>query len=147
MTGQINVNKIAARSGTTITVDTGDALDVTLVKGEGSATTNLKQGLGKFWINFNGTGTIAARDSFNFTSLTDNGTGDTTVTIANNMSNANYAHAGSSGGQNGTSNGSFYSYDQATARTTALFRTVQFNTSGAFNDTPIVECNVHGDLA
>jgi len=117
------------------------------IAGEGTATTNLQQGLVKCWVIFNGTGTIAARDSFNFTSLTDNGTGDTTITIANNMSNDDYVHAGSSGGQNGTSNGSFYSYDQLTARTTTLFRTVQFDTSGNFNDTPIAECNVNGDLA
>ena len=105
------------------------------------------EGSSKMWINFNGTGTIAARDSFNFTSLTDNGTGDYSITIANNMSNANYAHAGSSGGQNSTSNGAFYSYDQATSRTTTLFRTVMFDVNGTVNDTPIVECNVHGDLA
>ena len=45
MTGQINVNKIAARTGNTITIDTGDVLDITLVKSEGSANTNLKQSL------------------------------------------------------------------------------------------------------
>lgn len=30
----------------------------------------------KAWMNFNGTGTVAIRDSYNCTSLTDNGTGD-----------------------------------------------------------------------
>ena len=90
MTGQINVNKIAARTGTTITIDTGDALDVTLVKGEGSATTNLKQGLSKCWCLFEGDGTPAITDSFNITLTTDNGTGDYTFAITNNMSNVNY---------------------------------------------------------
>ena len=118
------------------------------VTGEGgSTTTSLQQGLVKCWVIFTGTGTIAARDSFNFTSLTDNGTGDTTITIANNMSNDDYVHAGSSGGQNGTSNGSFYSYDQETARTTTVFRTITFDVNGTFNDAPINECNVNGDLA
>ena len=61
------------------------------VTGEGgSTTTNLQQGLGKCWVNFNGVGTIAARDSFNMTSLTDNGTGDYTFAITNDMSNATY---------------------------------------------------------
>ena len=90
MTGQINVNKIAARTGTTITIDTGDALDVTLVKGEGSATTNLKQGLSKCWCLFEGDGTPAITDSFNITLTTDNGTGDYTFAITNNMSSGNY---------------------------------------------------------
>ena len=36
--------------------------------------------LGKGWINFNGIGTIAIRDSFNVASITDNGAGDYTIT-------------------------------------------------------------------
>jgi len=43
------------------------------------------------WVNFNGTGTVAIRDSFNVSSITDNGTGDYTVTFATAMSNTNYA--------------------------------------------------------
>lgn len=43
------------------------------------------------WSNLNGTGTIAERDSYNVTSYTDNGTGDYTITIANDMANTNYA--------------------------------------------------------
>jgi len=105
------------------------------------------EGSAKMWVNFNGTGTIAARDSFNFTSLTDNGTGDYSVTIADNMSNANYAHTGSSGGANGTSNGNAYAYDQSTARTTTLFRIATFDVNGTFNDTPNIDISVHGDLA
>ncbi len=48
-------------------------------------------GSAKAWINFNGQGTPAARDSFNYSSLTDNSTGNYTFGIANDMSNANYA--------------------------------------------------------
>jgi hypothetical protein len=36
-------------------------------------------GAAKAWVNFNGTGTVAIRASFNVTSITDNGTGDYTV--------------------------------------------------------------------
>ncbi|HEY9817826.1 MAG TPA: hypothetical protein V6D20_18785 [Candidatus Obscuribacterales bacterium] len=43
------------------------------------------------WVNFNGTGTVAIRDSFNISSLTDNGTGDYTLNFSNAMANANYA--------------------------------------------------------
>ena len=63
------------------------------VTGEGnSTTTNLQQGLDKMWIFFDGSGTVATKDSFNATSLTDNGTGDYTVDIVNDMGNANYAY-------------------------------------------------------
>ena len=44
----------------------------------------------KSWINFDGVGTVSIRDSFNVSSLTDNGTGNYTVTFTNAMSNTNY---------------------------------------------------------
>jgi len=46
------------------------------------------------WVNFNGTGTVAIRASFNVSSITDNGTGDYTVNFTNALSDANYAFAG-----------------------------------------------------
>ena len=55
------------------------------------------EGSAKVWINFNGTGTIATRDSFNVTSITDGGTGLYTVTIANDMGNVNYSTTGAAG--------------------------------------------------
>lgn len=42
------------------------------------------------WVNFNGTGTVAIRDSFNVSSITDNGVGDYTVNFDQDMPNANY---------------------------------------------------------
>jgi len=43
------------------------------------------------WVNFNGTGTIAIRDSHNVSSLTDNTTGDYQVNYTNAMSNTTYS--------------------------------------------------------
>jgi hypothetical protein len=43
------------------------------------------------WVNFNGTGTVAIRGSFNVSSITDNGTGNYTVNFTNAMPDANYA--------------------------------------------------------
>ena len=37
------------------------------------------------WVNFNGTGTVAIRDSGNVVLYTDNGTGNYTLTFTNNM--------------------------------------------------------------
>lgn len=45
----------------------------------------------KAWVNFNGTGTVAIRDSFNVSSITDNGVGSYTVNLINAMSDTNYA--------------------------------------------------------
>jgi hypothetical protein len=44
----------------------------------------------KAWVNFDGTGTVAIRASFNVTSITDNGTGDYTVNFTTAMPDANY---------------------------------------------------------
>jgi hypothetical protein len=45
----------------------------------------------KAWVNFNGTGTVAIRASFNVSSVTDNGTGDYTINFTNALSDTNYA--------------------------------------------------------
>ena len=50
-------------------------------------------GSAKAWVNFDGTGTVAIRDSFNVSSITDNGTGDYTVNFTNAMNDANYSLA------------------------------------------------------
>jgi hypothetical protein len=55
------------------------------------ATQNGMTGIAKAWVNFNGTGTVAIRDSFNVSSITDNGTGDYTINFTTAMSNANYS--------------------------------------------------------
>jgi hypothetical protein len=54
------------------------------------ATQNGMTGIAKAWVNFNGTGTVAIRDSFNVSSVTDNGTGDYTINFTTAMPNTNY---------------------------------------------------------
>jgi hypothetical protein len=58
--------------------------------GNASTSEQIAQGRAKAWINFNGTGTVAIRDSFNVSSLTDNGTGDYSMNFSSAMSDANY---------------------------------------------------------
>ena len=51
-----------------------------------SVTQNIVQGLLKVWVHFEGDASgAAAVDSFNLTSMTDNGTGDYTITFDNDM--------------------------------------------------------------
>ena len=63
--------------------------------GSSSTPAQIEQGRAKAWINFDGDGTIAIRDSFNVSSITDNGTGDYTITFSNAMANTNYCVTGS----------------------------------------------------
>jgi hypothetical protein len=53
-------------------------------------TATVVNGSAKAWVNFNGTSTIAARDSFNVASLTDTGTGAYTINFSSAFANANY---------------------------------------------------------
>tara|TARA_Y100001970_G_scaffold37703_1_gene46586 strand:- start:385 stop:840 length:456 start_codon:yes stop_codon:yes gene_type:complete len=73
----------------------GTASGTMTVVGEGgTAQTNLQQGLSKVWSVFDGTaGSIAYADSLNTSGLTDNGTGDYTIAISNDMASGNYAVA------------------------------------------------------
>ena len=71
------------------------------VKGEGSATTNLQQGLCKAWCDYNGN-TAAITDNFNIGGITDNGTGDYTFAYTNAMASINYVFLGDAQFEDGT---------------------------------------------
>jgi hypothetical protein len=49
------------------------------------------------WVNFNGTGTVAIRNSGNVSSITDNGTGTFVVNFSSSMPDANYSICGTVG--------------------------------------------------
>ena len=80
------------------------------------------------WVNFNGTGTLAIRDSGNVSSVTDNGIANYTVNFATNMPDINYCVTSHGGG--GTSG--IPIVGSSTTITLAvdsfLVRTVNFNT-------------------
>ena len=120
---------------------------VTVTSEGGAATQSLQQGLAKAWVNFNGTGTIAARDSLNLTSLTDNGTGDYTVNYTNNMNNVNYSHLLNC--NNSVSfNGMFGGADTGAGivlTSSARFFTCSANLTNG--DSRTVHTAVHGDMA
>jgi hypothetical protein len=55
-----------------------------------TSTANCISGSAKAWVNFNGTGTVAIRASYNVSSITDGGTGTYTVNFTNAMPDTNY---------------------------------------------------------
>lgn len=57
------------------------------------ATADLRSGLAQAWVNFNGTGTIAIRQAYNVSSISDNGVGDYTINFTSPMADANYVVA------------------------------------------------------
>jgi hypothetical protein len=69
----------------------------TLSNVAGTASTaieNAINGSAKAWVNFNGTGTVAIRRSFNVSSITDIGSGDYIVNFATAMPDTTYAALG-----------------------------------------------------
>ena len=129
-----------------------------LVIGEGnSTTTNLQQGLSKAYISFSTDNPTSVRGSFNTSSVTDNGTGDTTISINNNMANINYAIPSQLGDsdQSDASVRTMQIIDGSggTFRTTSVFRTaivysnVPNNVGRTYLDQSVADCVVHGDLA
>ena len=76
-------------------------------------------GAAKAWVNFNGQGTVAIRDSYNVSSITDNGTGNYTINFTTAMSNSNYSvQTMQQFDQSGTTTGSGASVFPSIARQT-----------------------------
>ena len=88
-------------NATFLSVDASEVatlLTSAVINSEGGAVThNIAQGLCKTWWFVTGTGTAAITDSLNTSGITDVGTGDYTVAIANNMGNATYSIGGMAG--------------------------------------------------
>ncbi len=135
MTSVLNVDTIADKAGT----------------GPVGLT---KQSAAKAWVNFNGTGTIAARDSFNLSSLTDNGTGDHTANFTNSMSNANFMFSSTTSGDSGNYGYTFpkgpvgneFVYAASSIRSSSGFASDTSSTAAAV-DVHQFNVSVHGDLA
>ena len=62
--------------------------DITVTSEGGAATMQLQQGLAKFWITHDGTGTPTAIDSFNVGSIIDVGQGNYKYNFVNNFAAA-----------------------------------------------------------
>jgi hypothetical protein len=76
--------------GCIATDDLANNAVITAKMGSGEAS-----GLCKAWVNFQGTGTVAIRASYNVSSITDNGVGDYTLNFASALPDGNYAVKGS----------------------------------------------------
>jgi hypothetical protein len=111
-----------------------------------TSATNCIQGSAKAWVNFNGTGTVAIRGSYNVSSITDNGTGDYTVNFTNAFADANYATIMTSvnreSGSNTNQSHGYHSTDNVntTTYTTSAVRisTAKLASTTGFNDTNTV---------
>ena len=97
-------------------------------QGEGTATTNLQQGLAKTW------GTVvsqATNDSFNNSSDTDVGAGQFEHNFTNNFAAANYVSSASHGGLTSIRTYTATNWYDATMYTTSKSRTGTYDGHGS----------------
>ena len=107
----------------------------------GSIATNyVVEGSAKAWAHFDGSA-ATLDDNLNFSSLTDNGTGDYNPNLTNNMSSVSYACAGSSN-HTSSNRGAF----RALTYTTSTVN-IRIYGNGSASDASDVSVNFHGDLA
>ena len=120
---------------------------IVTIQGEGTATTNLQQGLLKSWVNFDGSATdAAARDSFNVSGMTDNSTGNYSVAFGNNFNNAFFATSCAAGDFSGTDDpgNNQYVYNFATG---SIRMSIFHYSNGGSVDISVCTLQQSGDLA
>ena len=115
---------------------------ITVTSEGGAATQSLQQGLAKVWVNFNGTGTIAARDSFNLSSLDDDGTGSYGVNISSVFSSANHSAHGTC-----DATGNYSNVEINNVASSGIDSMRCWNDNPATIDPSLVFATMHGDLA
>ena len=116
-----------------------------------TAMSTINQGTLKAWVNFNGTGTPSPRDSFNISSINDDGTGKYDYVYTSNMANANYSPCIGGNLNEGDSTGNTHADTRRIATTTSLhgIRGLVYDSSasGSFSDLLNCYAQVAGDLA
>lgn len=88
-------------------------------------------GAAKAWVNFNGTGTVAIRASFNVTSITDNGTGDFGINFTTALQDGNYTVSGAVYWNSGAPSGLIGAGLTAPSATVARIISLSNNTDSA----------------
>ena len=108
------------------------------VRGEGSATTSLQQGLAKVWCRWSLSDQSSAIDSFNVASITDTGTGEGNINTTNNFSaNQSCGHFSSN---------DWHAINGASGDSTFI-RLTSANSSHSVADVSRAFLSAHGDLA
>ena len=110
------------------------------------------EGSVKAWATIDGDASGATTlDTFNVSGLTDNGTGDYTIAINNDMGNANYCYTTAIKRNNDSTDGNvtLYQRNSGTKSASELRVTANFNAGGSTGvfDPPEAFVQIIGDLA
>ena len=117
------------------------------IKATGETASRAVSGVAAAWVSYNGTGTVAIRASTNISSLTDNATGQQTVSYTNNFAGAGEYSIAACAVDEGSAGGDFFGFYQ-TVPAVGSFRLVTIQSaSGTSQDSRFVGMNMNGDLA
>ena len=130
--GVITTDDIAADAVTSAKIASGAIVDADVNASAAIADSKLTGTTCKAWVNFNGTGTVAIRASYNVSSITDNGTGNYTVNFTTAMPNVNYATIGSTSSTSTTIQ-SFFPASQSTGSVVVYIAGSAFYDNDAVN--------------
>ena len=121
-------------------------LKVSEIIATGETAGRAVSGIAAAWVNFDGTGTVAIRDSVNVASLTDNSTGNYSINFTNGMANNDFSPlCGASSFTNSSSDTFANAIVMATGYCT--IQLVSSGTSNTYVDRTLVAAQVTGDLS
>ena len=148
MTSQLNVDTIVDKAGSGGSNVKMANTSTYVSEGGAKTANNVVQGLAKCWCAFQQAGTQSFRDSLNFSSISDLGTGKSSFVFVNNMSNADYATTGMSGEQGGGGNRVMGVAGSSVTPATNTFAIGNWELSnGNTSDDTRLSISVLGDLA
>tara|TARA_R100000654_G_scaffold49838_1_gene75988 strand:- start:1334 stop:1666 length:333 start_codon:yes stop_codon:yes gene_type:complete len=98
------------------------------------------------WVNMNGTGTPAARDSYGLSSISDNGTGDYTFNFSTALANDDYCVLGSNIGATSNYHSAPFAFGTYSLATGSVrTKTPAFSNLNLFQDTDVIHVCVITD--
>ena len=129
-------------------------LKVSEIIATGETAGRAVSGVAAAWVNFDGTGTVAIRDSMNVASITDQGTGAYDANFSSNMANDDYVTTGFANAQSVVDD--FHSdafsalgtsLSPMTGATTSNTSIGSYTVSVGYTDSKLAYVVVHGDQA
>mgnify|MGYP003118761234 CR=1 FL=1 len=152
---EVILDTITGKStATTITIGSTPVVSASAnsmtIRGEGSNQTSIQQGLCKNWVHFDASpSTLTVEESFNTSSVTDDGTGYHRVNFSTSFGNVNYTQIGCTAGDGGDDGDhSFVPYnDQSGGTTSQSMQLRPSDHSGNRRDCKSVYHMSNGDLA
>lgn len=97
------------------------------------------------WVNFNGTGTVAIRDSYNVSSITDNGSGTYDINFTSALGSANYSLSSLGTHESGNSAPRNICFKEGNTRSTSAINITNEYYNGSLADAAHMDVTIFGD--